>query len=164
MHDFYIPHVTLVTGKALRVADKLGLSEESLRFIEEASMLHDIGICKVDNPEIGCFGDLHYVCHVPEGRKILESEGLDRHARVCETHFGIALTKEEIIKSGLPLEPKDMKPESIEEEIISFADLYFSKVPGKLFYEKSDDEVREVLKKFDPKGIVIFEEWLAKFS
>ena len=48
LYRFYMIHVTLVTSKALKIGNELKLASKQLEFIEEASMLHDIGICKVE--------------------------------------------------------------------------------------------------------------------
>ncbi|MDQ3073040.1 MAG: phosphohydrolase, partial [Bacteroidota bacterium] len=61
---YYLVHVTLVTAKALQIAKRLNLSAAQMRFIEEAAMLHDIGIVKVSYPEIGCHGTLPYIAHI----------------------------------------------------------------------------------------------------
>src|SRR5687768_12925958 len=108
-YSIYILHVTLVTTKALKIARKLNLSEEQQHFIEEASMLHDIGIVHVKAAKLGCHGEMPYICHIIEGRKILEAEGLPQHAKIAENHIGVGgLTKGEIIAEKLPLPHRDM--------------------------------------------------------
>lgn len=160
----YMVHVVLVTAKALKAARKIGLTEAQLKFIEEAAMLHDIGIINVQAPEIGCVGTLPYICHGPEGRKILEDEGLWEHARIAENHIGAGLTKEEIIERQLPLPPRDMVPESIEEKIICWADLFFSKTPEKLWWEKSVEKVQKKVAKYGTRASQIFDEWQRLFE
>ncbi|HPD42609.1 MAG TPA: phosphohydrolase, partial [Anaerolineae bacterium] len=49
-YAYYLPHVAAVTAKALRIAYRLGLDATQRRFIEEAAMLHDIGIVRVHAP------------------------------------------------------------------------------------------------------------------
>ena len=45
-------------------------------FVEEAAMLHDIGIVRTDAPGIGCRGTYPYICHGMLGAEILRaSEG-----------------------------------------------------------------------------------------
>src|SRR5437762_10894206 len=103
-YRIYIVHVSLVTSKALKIAKHLKLDGDRRRFIEEAAMLHDIGIIHVKAKEIGCRGKLPYICHISEGRKILEAEGLPLHAKIAENHIGVGgLTLEEIINEKLPL-------------------------------------------------------------
>jgi uncharacterized protein len=161
---FFLPHAILVTQRALAAGRLLGLEESSLRFIEEASMLHDIGIVRVQAEEIGCTGSLPYLAHGPEGRAILEELGYPRHALVCERHLGTGLSREEIIHNQLPLPHRDMIPESLEEEIICWADLYFSKSPNKLWIEKSAEKVRKKVAKYGTHHLQRFEGWQARFT
>lgn len=160
----YLPHVTLVTGKALTIARRLGLSRPELQFIEEAGMLHDIGIIKVNFPEAGCAGALPYLMHGPAGREILETEGLPRHAIVCESHIGVGITKAQIIAGNLPLPQRDMLPASIEEEIISYADLFYSKDLKRLWEEKTVEQARAGVAQFGEWYDKRFDEWHKKFK
>lgn len=163
-YPIYMIHCTLVANKALTIAKTLDLSAKSQRFIEEAAMLHDIGIIRTNTPAMYCYGELPYICHITEGRKILEAEGLPRHAVVAETHVGVGLTKEQIVAQGLPLPPRDMKPTTVEEEIISFADLFYSKNPEKLWREKSVKKVYEGIAKRGQDQLAIFDDWLKRFG
>jgi uncharacterized protein len=154
----------LVAHKALTIAKNLRLSTKKQSFIEEAAMLHDIGIIRTNTPDIFCYGDLPYLCHLSEGRAILEAEGLPRHAVVAETHVGVGLTKEQIQEQGLPLPHRDMKPTTIEEEIISFADLFYSKNREKLWREKSLKKVRENIAKRGEDQLAILDDWIKRFT
>lgn len=142
----------------------LNLSNEQLKFIEEAGMLHDIGIINVDDAEIFCTGDLPYICHGTEGRNILEEEDLHQHALVCERHTGVGIYKDEIIKNKLPLPERDMLAISIEEKLISYADLFFTKDPTKLWIEKTPREVANSIEKFGTRHIDTFEAWYKEFG
>ncbi len=131
----YVPHVSMVTAKAVDAGKRLGLSEERLRFIEEACLLHDIGIVRTNTPELHCHGDLPYLLHGVEGRFMLESLGLPEHARVAENHVGVGITRQEIEENGLDLPLRDMLPQTLEEKMICWADKFFSKKPGSLWTE-----------------------------
>ncbi len=163
-YEIYVPHVTLITTKALKIARNLNLSEEQLRFIEEAGMLHDIGIVKIKDEYFGCTGELPYICHLTEGAKILESEGLPRHARVAERHAGVGIFKWQIEKQNIPLPPKDYVPETIEEKILSWSDIFFSKTPGNLLRERSLEEARAVVAHFGEEYGKRFDEWQKEFE
>lgn len=163
-YPIYLIHCQLVANKALTIAKRLRLSTKKQSFIEEAAMLHDIGIIRTNTPDIFCYGDLPYICHLSEGRAILEAEGLSRHALVAETHVGVGLTKEQIQAQGLPLPQRDMKPTTIEEEIISFADLFYSKNREKLWREKSLKKVRENIAKRGEDQLAILDDWIKRFT
>ncbi len=162
-YKIYIPHVHMVTKKALDIARNLGLSLKQLKFIEEAGMLHDIGIIKTDAPDLCCFGNVPYIAHVYEGEKILMSEGLPKHARVASCHTGVGVYKDEIIKHKFPIPENDHVPETVEEEIISYADLFFSK-SGDLWAEKSVEDAHKSVAKFGDKHSKIFWSWVKKYE
>lgn len=163
-YRIYIVHVSLVTNLALKIAKKLDLDDEQLQFIEEAAMLHDIGIVKTNSPSMYCSGKLPYLAHLTEGKAILELEGLPRHAKVAANHVGVGgLSKKEIVDQDLPLPPIDILCESIEEKIISYADLWYSKNPKKLWQQLSLKKLRSKLEK-RPESLLRFNHWYEKFG
>ncbi len=163
-YSIYVPHVILVTAKALRIARHLKLSDKSIEFIEVAGMLHDIGIVRVSDTEIGCNGDLPYVSHGVEGRKILESEGLPVEiALVAERHTGVGISREDIRRQNLPLPDRDLLPETVEEQIIAYADKFFTKDPSRLWEEKTIEQARGSLAKFGAEKVQIFDDWQERF-
>ncbi len=164
VYRVYLPHVSLVTAKALKIAKRLNLLPEQLIFIEEDSMLHDIGIVKVQGYNLTSEQAFPYICHAPIGREILEREGLPKHALVAERHVGVGITKEEIITHQFPLPHRDMLPESLEEKIICWADLFFGKDPKKLWLEKSLSEVQKHVERYGKRQVTVFREWLAEFG
>ena len=100
-------HSRSVTQKALQIAMLHPRLCLNLSFIEEAAMLHDIGICQTDAPGIYCHGTHPYICHGILGAAMLRAEGLERHARVCERHTGAGLSLNDIVSQGLPLPHRD---------------------------------------------------------
>lgn len=159
-----VTHGTVVATLSLDIGRRLLLSEEELLFLEQAAMLHDIGICRVYAPDIGLFGSHPYIMHGVLGREILEAEGLPLHALVCERHIGVGLSIADVSNQRLPLPLRDMTPQTLAEEIICFADLFFSKKPGKLEQRKSSSKVREKLARFGADKIQIFDVWLERFG
>ncbi len=159
-------HGRLVADLALHICDCTTPvpSAEERRFIEEAALLHDIGICRVNAPDIGMHGEHPYLMHGVIGRGILEEEGLPKHALVCERHIGVGLTVTDIDMGGLPLPRRDMTPQSRAEEIICFADLFYSKSLGKLELRKHPDKVRRKLAAFGPDKLQIFDIWMKQFG
>ncbi len=156
-------HSRHVADLALEVAARLFLPEETRLFIEEAALLHDIGVCRVYAPDLGLHGPHQYIMHGVLGREILDGEGLPLHALVCERHTGVGLTIADIVRQGLPLPHRDMCPESLSEQIICFADLFYSKKPGRLADRKSVQKVRKKLLPFGEEKVAIFDSWLTLF-
>lgn len=163
--EILFAHSREVAAKALAVAQRLAPRETiDLSFVEEAALLHDIGILFVHAPAIGCHGNLPYLAHGYKGRELLESEGWPRHALVCERHIGVGLSAATIQAQHLPLPLRDMIPETREETIIAYADLFFSKKKQELSGEKSLEQVRRGVAHFGAENLAIFERWHALFA
>ena len=156
-----VEHSEKVKEKAIEIAEKNRELEPDFKFIEEASMLHDIGIFLTYAPSLHCHGKFPYIVHGYLGREILEKEGLKKHALVCERHVGTGISKEEIEKKNLPLPKRDMLPISVEEKIICLADKFYSKMQSK---EKSIGEIRKGLLKFGKDKVKRFDELLNFFN
>jgi uncharacterized protein len=151
-----------VRNKSLKIAEKHPELKADRDFISEAAMLHDIGIFQTWAPAIGCYGEHAYIAHGYLGREIMENEGLPKHGLVCERHTGIGLTADEIRQQDLPLPLREMVPQSIEEQIICFADTFFSKGHD-VTQEKSPEEVKETLKKYGEDKVKQFTNWCHTF-
>ncbi len=162
--EIVLEHSRLVARLALDVCTHLGLSGLDRIFIEEAALLHDIGVCRVNAPELGLYGEHPYIVHGVLGRAILEEEGYPLHALVCERHIGVGLTESDIIRQKLPLPLRDMCPVSLPEQIICYADLFYSKNPAKIAQKKSPEQVRKKLLAFGKDKVQIFDSWSRSFS
>jgi uncharacterized protein len=150
-----------VARKALRIARAHPEMNLDLAFIEEAALLHDIGVFLCHAPEIDCRGEAEYICHGYLGADLMRREGYPLHALVCERHTGAGLSKDEIISRRLPLPARDMIPLTGEEQLICFADKFFSKThPGQ---EKTLDKVLSGLSKYGEDTRLRFERWYTLF-
>ena len=125
--ELLLHHGEQVARKALEIIGRAEWLKADHQFVREAAMLHDIGIGRTKSPTLGCSGDLPYICHGIEGRKMLDRRGLHRHGLVCERHVGVGILKDEIRRHKLPLPARDMVPNSIEERLVCYADKFFSK-------------------------------------
>lgn len=162
LRNILIIHSQSVAQKALQIVSlhpELGADRQ---FVLEAAMLHDIGIFKCDAPGIHCHGSEPYICHGRIGAELLRSEGFERHARVCERHTGAGITLKQIEEQQLPLPHQDFLPETIEEQIVCYADKFFSKTH--LDREKTLDQAIRSLEKFGAEGIERFKAWAKQFQ
>ena len=143
-----LQHSRQVADRCLEIVRKHKELPVDVQFLEEAAMLHDIGIFRCNAPSIHCHGTEPYIKHGPIGGDILRSEGFPRHARVAERHTG----------TGLP----GFEPETLEEQIVCYADKFYSK--------SSPDHVRTVLEtaqsleKFGHEGVEKFLAWSRIFE
>ncbi len=161
LREILLTHSRSVADKALAVSKahpELHLDDE---FLYEGAMLHDIGIFLTDADGIFCFGSAPYICHGYLGAELVRKEGFEKHALVCERHTGAGLSLDDIISQQLPVPHRDMLPVSLEEQVICFADKFYSKTH--LDREKSPEAVRKSLSRFGEAGIKRFDAWCELF-
>jgi uncharacterized protein len=162
--DILVRHGRQVARKALQVAERIADLRPDLEFIAQAALLHDIGICLTHAPSLDCTGKYPYLCHGYLGRKLLEKENLGQHALVCERHVGVGICAEEIQRLKLPLPVRDMLPVSIEEQIICYADKFFSKNGERTDRQKTLAEVIDSLRPYGQDKLSRFEALHLRFG
>ncbi len=161
LRHILLTHSRSVADKALQIADRHPELKIDRDFLYEGAMLHDIGIFLTDADGIHCFGTHPYICHGYLGADLMRSEDLPRHALVCERHTGAGLSLEQIVSQELPIPHREMVPVSLEEQIICFADKFYSKT--KLDKEKSVEKARKSLERYGEAGLERFDRWCREF-
>lgn len=154
-------HSKAVADKAMSIVDAHPELNADRAFVFEAAMLHDIGIYMTNAPALLCWGDYPYICHGYLGADLMRREGFPRHALVCERHTGAGLSLEDILAQNLPIPHREMLPVSIEEQIVCFADKFFSKTH--LNEEKTIEKARRSLLKYGESGARRFDKWCELF-
>jgi len=162
VYTILVNHSEHVKNKALEIATKHPEMQLDLQFIAEAAMLHDIGIFKCNAPRIYCYGSREYIEHGYLGAEILRMEGLIKHALVCERHTGVGISLEMILKNNLPLPHRDLLPVSNEEQLICYADKFYSKT--KLNQTLSLQRIRTYLAKYGEAEVRRFNAWNLQFE
>ena len=157
-----IIHSRQVADRCLLIAKKHPELKLDSEFLEEAAMLHDIGIRECNAPGIYCHGKEPYIRHGLIGGRMLREEGWIRHARVCERHTGTGLTAWDIEQQQLPLPHEDFMPEELEEQVVCYADKFYSKT--KPSSERTVVEAMRALEKFGWDGIKRFQKWVDMFE
>ncbi|MBQ9669194.1 MAG: HD domain-containing protein [Prevotella sp.] len=141
-------HSRQVADRCLAIADRHPELSLDRQFLEEAAMLHDIGIRWCQAPSIHCHGTEPYLRHGPIGGELLRREGYERHARVAERHTG----------TGLP----GLEPETPEEQVVCYADKFYSKSrPDRVL---TVDQAAESLARFGEAGVAKFRRWASMFE
>lgn len=162
LHYILVTHSCQVKDLALEVIKNHPELKVDPQFIEEASMLHDIGIFMTDAPRIHCHGLSLYIQHGYLGAALLRTEGLEKHALVCERHTGVGISKSTIMERHLPLPLEDMLPITLEEKIICYADKFYSKTE---LHKKHDlDRIKKSLQHHDENHWEIFKHWHSIFG
>lgn len=121
-------HCNIVRDLSLQIADNLkkkGIKVDR-DLLEVGALIHDIGA-------YSCFDTKQepikpYIQHGILGEQVLLDQGLPMElARFASHHTGVGITKKDIEQQNLPLPKKDFIPETLEEEIVCFADKFHSK-------------------------------------
>jgi len=157
-----LTHSRQVADYAVAVARAHPELEADSAFIEEAAMLHDIGCFLCDAPGIYCFGKEPYIRHGHLGAELLRALGWDRHADVCERHTGAGLSLEQIVKNDLPIPHRNLIPQNIEEEIICYADKFYSKANLKAI--KTPQAICRSLAHYDTQSVDRWMAWHKRFA
>ena len=162
LYEILVRHSEAVRDKALALARKHPELELDLEFIAEAAMLHDIGILETDAAGIKCFGTHRYIEHGYLGAEMMRREGYPRHALVCERHTGTGLKLADIIARDLPVPHRELCPVSLEEQLICYADKFFSKT--RIDSEDSYERVEQKMKKWGEESVEKLKEWQNLFE
>ncbi|NDV54855.1 HDIG domain-containing protein [Parabacteroides sp. 52] len=160
-YKILVAHSRSVADKALSIARLHPEMALDKTFIEEAALLHDIGVFLCHAPSIGCRGEAEYICHGYLGADLMRKEGFPRHALVCERHTGTGISLQMIREQKLPLPLRNFLPETLEEQLICFADKFFSKT--KLEKEKSVDKIKQGLSRYGKETTERFDDWCKLF-
>ncbi len=184
-------HSRQVCARALKIVERHPELGANRNLVEAGAMLHDIGIFLTDAPGIHCHGTAHYILHGSLGAQLLRNEAkqlkkekqqaeqlneeqlqaiqlqeelhfYEALARICERHTGTGLTRQTIIERGLPDPQKDLLPETIEEQIICYADKFYSK--SHLERERTIPQTLQSLEKFGDEGVEKFRHWTELFE
>ena len=155
-------HSRQVADRCLLVARRHRELPIDVQFLEEAAMLHDIGIRWCHAPGIFCQGDEPYIRHGLIGGRLLRQAGWERHARVCERHTGTGITMAQIQQQKLPLPLADYTPQTMEEQLVCYADKFYSKShPDR---ELSVLQAAQSLERFGSEGVQTFLAWSRMFE
>lgn len=158
----YLDHCRAVADKAVDIAMRKGL-EVDLQQVEDAAMLHDIGIFMTDAPGIDCHGTEPYLCHGVLGAQLLRDEGApDWAADVAERHTGSGLTCDDIVERELPLPHRDLLPRTLLERLICYADKFYSKSGSP--EGKALTQIRATMARFGHTSTDRFERLHAEFG
>ena len=174
-------HSRQVCARALQIVERHPELGANRHLVEAGAMLHDIGIFLTDAPGIHCHGTAHYILHGSLGAQLLRNEAeqlkeeqlqaiqlqeelhfYEALARICERHTGTGLTRQTIIERGLPDPHQDLLPETIEEQIICYADKFYSK--SHLERERTIPQTLQSLEKFGDEGVEKFRHWTELFE
>lgn len=161
LRDIYLRHSRSVADLALAINEAKALGLDPAR-VEEAAMLHDVGIFLTRAEALDCHGDAPYIAHGYLGADLLRAEGYpEEDARVAERHTGTGLTFAEAFRLGLP-EDRNYMPETELERLVAYADKFYSKSGD--MERKSLAQVRRSLGRHGSDTLARFERLHSRYS
>ena len=159
LREVLLTHSRQVADRALAIVDAhpdwVASGEVDRQFVEEAAMLHDIGIIFCNAPKIHCTGSHSYIEHGYLGAELLRQERLPKHALVAERDTGSGITEEQVERENIPIPLRDYCPQSLEEKIICYADKFYSK--SHLGETLSIEHIRRNIWKYGHDSVVRWE-------
>lgn len=143
-------------AEALIQSSQLDIDVE---LVKAGCLLHDIGAYSLFRD--GWFDEDRYIMHGIFGYELLKEEGYDeRLCRIASHHTGVGLSRVEIKQQALPLPDKDFLAETIEEQLVMYADKFHSKHPRFNSYES----YVQTVSKFGDDKVGRFDELAARFG
>jgi uncharacterized protein len=101
--------------------------------VRAGALLHDIGVYRLHD-DTGEPDDASYIRHGVLGHELLAEEGLpERICRFASHHTGVGISRDEVIRQGLPIPPGDYMAETREETIVMYADKFHTKTAPPAF-------------------------------
>lgn len=125
--DLVFTHCKIVSEIAEQCIAKKQLAVD-VELVKVGCLLHDIGVYELLDKDGKEREDIHYITHGIRGEAILRKEGFPEVIwRFGSHHTGVGLTKQDIMNQNLPLPLQDYEAETIEEELVMYADKFHSK-------------------------------------
>ena len=162
VYDLVYGHCQIVCEIALWCADNIKSdSKVDTDLLQAAALLHDIGTYILFDDDGKVSNERMYPQHAILGAKIVVDEGIDmKISKIIETHVLLGLTKQEIIDTPWVLPARDYEPDTIEGELLCYADRFHSKYPTFNAFDTFLDKLKSNL----PLQAAKFEAWSKRFG
>ncbi|GAA5194369.1 HD domain-containing protein [Rugosimonospora acidiphila] len=142
LHERYAPtldafelvytHCEIVCAVAEQLLAGLG-SAVDVGLVRAGCLLHDIGVYRLYDQE-GQLDQKNYLRHGVLGDALLRELGLPESLRrFCSHHTGVGISREDVLRQGLPLPAGDYLAETDEERLVMYADKFHSKTIPPVF-------------------------------
>ncbi|MFD9322818.1 HD domain-containing protein [Streptomyces sp. NPDC060053] len=130
--DLVLTHCEIVSGIAEQLVARTDLPLDA-DLVRVGALLHDIGVYRLYDRS-GRLDHRNYIRHGVLGYEILHEEGFpERLRRFCSCHTGVGLTRHDIRAQGLAIPEADYLAETVEEQLVMYADKFHSKTTPPTF-------------------------------
>lgn len=124
--DLVFTHCEIVSGIAEQLVAQTDIPVDA-DLVRVGALLHDIGVYRLYD-QAGRIDHRNYVRHGVLGHEILHEEGFpERLRRFCSCHTGVGLTRHDVRHQGLGIPEADYLAETVEEQLVMYADKFHSK-------------------------------------
>lgn len=130
--------------------------------VRAGCLLHDIGVYRLYGPN-GALDHDSYLRHGVLGHALLREAGYpEALCRFCSHHTGVGITREDVLRQGLPLPPADYLAETVEERLVMYADAFHSKTLPPAFV--SPDAFAARVRRFGDDKVAAFQALREEFG
>lgn len=159
--DSVYTHSLIVGDIAAQLHARSGAGLD-IALVRAGSLLHDVGVYRLYD-DAGQLDHASYIRHGVLGHELLREEGLPEEiCRFASHHTGVGLTREDVLRQGLPLPPADYVAETGEEALVMYADKFHSKTSPPAFLT-AEAYAASVLR-FGADKVMAFESLRARFG
>ncbi|MEU0989086.1 HD domain-containing protein [Streptomyces sp. NPDC005953] len=130
--DLVLTHCEIVCDLAAQLVARTALPIDG-DLVRVGALLHDIGAYRLYDQD-GRLDHRNYIRHGVLGYEILREEGFPEPLRrFCSCHTGVGLTRHDIREQKLDIPEADYVAETVEEQLVMYADKFHSKTTPPTF-------------------------------
>ncbi|MGN9808095.1 HD domain-containing protein [Micromonospora sp. BQ11] len=148
-----------------RIAEQLLAGRDhtlDVDLVRAGCLLHDIGVYRLYDAS-GVLDHGSYIRHGVLGHELLREVGVpERVRRFCSHHTGVGLSREDVLRQGLPIPVDDYLAETEEERLVMYADKFHSKSSPPRFVTAAS--YRSGVGRFGADKVVLFDAMVEQFG
>ncbi|MEV7870609.1 HD domain-containing protein [Streptomyces sp. NPDC088124] len=130
--DLVFTHCEIVCGIAAQLVAQTAIPLDA-DLVRVGALLHDIGVYRLYD-QAGRLDHRDYIRHGVLGYEILREEGFPEPLRrFCSCHTGVGITRHDIRERKLAIPETDYLAETVEEQLVMYADKFHSKTTPPTF-------------------------------
>jgi uncharacterized protein len=158
--DLVYGHCLVVCEIAEQLLARVGDADGDL--VRAGALLHDVGVYRLYDGA-GEIDHANYIRHGVLGHELLAAEGLpERICRFASHHTGVGLSRDDVIRQGLPLPVADYMAETREEMLVMYADKFHTKKTPSAFL--TAEQYAASVARFGPGKVAAFEALREQFG
>ncbi len=136
--------------------------DADMGLVRAGALLHDVGVYRLYDAA-GRLDQAGYIRHGLLGYELLRGEGLpEAVCRFALRHTGVGITREDVLRQGLPLPPADYVAETPEETLVMYADKFHTKAAPPAFLTAA--AYAAYVRRFGADKVAAFEAMRAVFG